>query len=86
MTCLPRQRLKLYLIAYGVYRFLTEFIRPEPVYWPGLTFYQWAALGLTAGLLVQWWIDARPLARRAAGGEMASGTTLATSAGRGYNR
>ena len=56
---LPRQRLKLYLIAYGVYRFLTEYIRPEPRYWPGLTFYQWAALGLTAGLLVQWWVDRR---------------------------
>jgi phosphatidylglycerol---prolipoprotein diacylglyceryl transferase len=54
---LPRQRLKLYLIAYGVYRFLTEYIRPEPRYWPGLTFYQWAALGLIGGLLVQWWID-----------------------------
>ena len=27
---LPHQRLKLYLIAYGVYRFLTEYIRPEP--------------------------------------------------------
>ena len=54
---LPRQRLKLYLIAYGVFRFLTEFIRPEPVYWPGLTFYQWAALVLTVGLLLQWRID-----------------------------
>src|SRR5262249_57396209 len=38
-------RLKLYLIAYGVFRFLTEFIRPEPPWWLGLTFYQWAALG-----------------------------------------
>jgi phosphatidylglycerol---prolipoprotein diacylglyceryl transferase len=57
---LPRQRLKLYLIAYGVFRFLTEFIRPEPVYWPGLTFYQWAALGLIVGLVVQWWMDRRP--------------------------
>jgi phosphatidylglycerol---prolipoprotein diacylglyceryl transferase len=60
---LPRQRLKLYLIAYGVYRFLTEYIRPEPRYWPGLTFYQWAALGLTAGLLVQWWLDSGPTAQ-----------------------
>ncbi|HVS39999.1 MAG TPA: hypothetical protein VMS17_30855, partial [Gemmataceae bacterium] len=53
------QRLKLYLIAYGVYRFLTEYIRPEPRWWPGLTFYQWAALGLTVGLLVQWRLDRR---------------------------
>jgi phosphatidylglycerol:prolipoprotein diacylglycerol transferase len=56
---LRRQRLKLYVIAYAVYRFLTEFIRPEPRYWPGLTFYQWAALGLAAGLAVQWWADER---------------------------
>jgi phosphatidylglycerol---prolipoprotein diacylglyceryl transferase len=51
---LPGQRLKLYLIAYGVYRFLTEFIRPEPVVGLGLTFYQWAALALVAGLASQW--------------------------------
>jgi phosphatidylglycerol:prolipoprotein diacylglycerol transferase len=55
----PRQRLKLYLIAYGAYRFLTEYIRPEPAWWLGLTFYQWAALLLAAGLLVQWQFDRR---------------------------
>ena len=48
------QRLKLYLIAYGVYRFLTEYIRPEPAWWLGLTFYQWAAVALTVGMLGQW--------------------------------
>jgi phosphatidylglycerol:prolipoprotein diacylglycerol transferase len=51
---LPSQRLKLYLIAYSLYRFATEFIRPEPVWWLGLTFYQWAALALAAGLALQW--------------------------------
>ena len=56
-------RLKLYLIAYRRYRFATEFIRPEPVYAAGLTFYQWVALVLAAGLSVQWWWDAR-IARR----------------------
>jgi prolipoprotein diacylglyceryltransferase len=56
---LPRQRLKLYLISYGVCRFLTEFIRPEPADWWGLTFYQWAALLLAAGLAVQWAVDRR---------------------------
>jgi phosphatidylglycerol:prolipoprotein diacylglycerol transferase len=54
---LRNQRIKLYLIAYGVYRFLTEYIRPEPVGWLGLTFYQWVALALVAGLSVQWWWD-----------------------------
>lgn len=47
-------RLKLYLIAYAVFRFLTEFIRPEPVVFGGLTFYQWSCLALGAGLAVQW--------------------------------
>ena len=51
---LPGQRLKLYLIAYGVYRFLTEYIRPEPAWWLGLTFYQWAAAALAAGMIAQW--------------------------------
>jgi len=53
------QRLKLYLIAYGTYRFFTEFIRPEPAWWHGLTFYQWAALILIAGMTIHWLVDAR---------------------------
>jgi phosphatidylglycerol:prolipoprotein diacylglycerol transferase len=56
--------LKLYLIAYGVYRFVTEFIRPEPVWWHGLTFYQWAALALALGLALQWRLDRRPVPAR----------------------
>ena len=51
---LRQQRLKLYLIAYALYRFATEFIRPEPAWWLGLTFYQCAALVLAIGLVVQW--------------------------------
>jgi prolipoprotein diacylglyceryltransferase len=53
------QRLKLYLIAYGVYRFATEFIRPEPRDWLGLTGYQWAAAVLVVGLSIQWIVDER---------------------------
>ena len=63
---LPRQRLKLYLIAYGAYRFATEFIRPEPAWWLGLTFYQWASLLLIAGLSLQWLRDRRAPAPQAA--------------------
>ncbi len=55
------QRLKFYLIAYGVYRFLTEFIRPEEVYALGLTYYQWVVMFMVAGLAAQWWYDARKL-------------------------
>jgi phosphatidylglycerol:prolipoprotein diacylglycerol transferase len=48
------QLLKLYLISYGCFRFLTEYIRPEPIWLAGLTFYQWASLVLILGLLLQW--------------------------------
>lgn len=40
------QLVKLYFVAYFFYRFATEFIRPEPALWLGLTGYQWAALVL----------------------------------------
>lgn len=52
--CLPGHRLQLYLIAYSAYRFVTEFVRPESVWWLGLTFYQWAAAALGVGLAAQW--------------------------------
>lgn len=54
------QRLKFYLISYCVYRFVTEFIRPEPEWWLGLTFYQWVSLALAGGLSIQWVFDRRP--------------------------
>ncbi len=47
-------RLQMYLVCYGGYRFGTEFIRPEPPWWLGLTFYQWVALLLVVGLVGQW--------------------------------
>ncbi len=45
--------MRVYFIAYCLYRFLTEFIRPEPALWLGLTGYQWAAL-LLAGFFSVW--------------------------------
>jgi phosphatidylglycerol:prolipoprotein diacylglycerol transferase len=57
------QRLKAYLIVYAAFRFLREFIRPEPAVLGGLTFYQWVTLGMIAGLSVQWVIDSRQLRR-----------------------
>jgi phosphatidylglycerol:prolipoprotein diacylglycerol transferase len=39
-----RQRIKLYFIAYFAYRFVTEWIRPEPELGLGLTLYQWSSL------------------------------------------
>jgi prolipoprotein diacylglyceryltransferase len=56
---LRRHHLQLYLIVYAVYRFLSEYVRPEPIWLVGLTFYQWAALVLAAGLMVQWIVEER---------------------------
>jgi phosphatidylglycerol---prolipoprotein diacylglyceryl transferase len=48
------QLIKLYILAYLVYRFATEFIRPEPVLGLGLTGYQWATLALMPVFVLLW--------------------------------
>ena len=49
----------VYIIAYCVFRFLSEYWRPELRYWRGLTFYQWScvaiALGFAGLILARWW-------------------------------
>lgn len=42
----------LYIIAYAAFRFSTEFIRPEPVTFAGLTFYQISAVGIAAAMML----------------------------------
>jgi phosphatidylglycerol:prolipoprotein diacylglycerol transferase len=56
------QLMKLYIIGYLVYRFVTEFIRPEVRLVGGLTGYQWATLVLVVVFAWIWWRDARRLA------------------------
>ena len=51
------QLIKLYLLSYLVYRFLTEFIRPEAHVWFGLTGYQAAAIVLVPLFVWLWWRD-----------------------------
>ncbi len=53
------QLIKLYILSYLVYRFATEFIRPETRLWQGLTGYQWAALGLMPVFFWLWRRDRR---------------------------
>ncbi len=53
------QLIKLYILAYLVYRFATEYLRPEPKLWLDLTAYQWAALGLVPVFVLLWWRDHR---------------------------
>ena len=55
------QLIKLYVIGYLVYRFLTEFLRPEPGLWLDLTVYQWAAIVFVPVFTLLWWHDARNL-------------------------
>jgi len=55
------QLIKLYILAYLGYRFLTEFIRPEVQLWGGLTGYQWACLALMP-VFVGLWVRDRRLA------------------------
>ena len=48
----PGRLFALYLVAYGLFRFATEFLRATPKTWEGWSAYQWFALMLVAaGLL-----------------------------------
>jgi phosphatidylglycerol:prolipoprotein diacylglycerol transferase len=51
--------IKLYILCYLAYRFISEFIRPEARLLAGLTGYQWAAVGLAPIFIWLWWRDAR---------------------------
>lgn len=51
------QLIKLYFLSYFAYRFLTEFIRPEPELWFGLTGYQYACLALAPLFGALWYRD-----------------------------
>jgi phosphatidylglycerol---prolipoprotein diacylglyceryl transferase len=53
------QLIKFYILTYLGYRFATEFIRPEPEIFAGLTGYQWAALALAPLFAWLWWRDAK---------------------------
>lgn len=55
------QLIKLYIIIYFVFRFCTEFIRPEPKLWLDLTAYQWAAMAFVPLFVVLWIVDQRTL-------------------------
>lgn len=54
------QLIKFYFVAYFIYRFVTEFIRPEPVLAWGLTGYQWACLALIPVFAALWVQDSKP--------------------------
>ncbi|MFN5973861.1 MAG: prolipoprotein diacylglyceryl transferase family protein [Planctomyces sp.] len=51
--------IKIYVVVYAGWRFLTEFIRPEIRLVAGLTWYQWASVVLMAGFGWLWYHDTR---------------------------
>ncbi len=53
------QHMKLYLLCYLGYRFVTEFIRPEPQMLAGLTLYQLATVPLAILFGLLWWRDSK---------------------------
>lgn len=55
------QLIKFYIISYLAYRWLTEFIRPEPQLWLNLTGYQWFSMVFIPVFAWLWWHDARKL-------------------------
>ncbi len=59
----PGQLIKLYILSYAVYRFLTEFIRPEQQVLGNLTMYQWLSLGIIFLFSVLWYLDSSYMAR-----------------------
>jgi phosphatidylglycerol:prolipoprotein diacylglycerol transferase len=52
------QLIKLYIMMYLIYRFATEFIRPEAKLWLDLTIYQWAAIAFLPVFVGLWMRDA----------------------------
>jgi phosphatidylglycerol:prolipoprotein diacylglycerol transferase len=67
----PSQRIKLYILAYLIYRFLSEFLRPEPELWLALTAYQWAALAFIPLFAWLWRVTAGQIAQEARSGPLA---------------
>ena len=56
---LQNQLIKLYFISYFVFRFVTEFIRPEIRWTFGLSAYQWAIVILVPIFVILWVRDQR---------------------------
>lgn len=51
--------IKLYLMAYAAFRFLSEFIRPEAELMAGLTGYQWSCIVIFIGFAGLWLLATR---------------------------
>lgn len=55
----PRQHFKLYFGTYCLYRFVTEWLRPEPAWFLGLTFYQFSVAVFFLAMVAHYVHDAR---------------------------
>jgi len=56
--------MKLYIVAYAIFRFCSEPLREEQPLWLDLTGYQWAALALAIAFGWLWWLDSAVRAGR----------------------
>jgi phosphatidylglycerol:prolipoprotein diacylglycerol transferase len=52
--------IKLYIVAYAAFRFLSEFVRDEQPLWLDLTGYHWSALAMILVFGILWWLDSEP--------------------------
>ena len=81
------QLIKLYILAYLCYRFVTELIRPEVRLWGGLTGYQWACLALIPVFVGLWIRDRKvTVAQRAAATHSNKGSAASSSESSEFGR
>lgn len=71
------QLMKLYILTYLAYRFFSEFLRPEPEMWLGLTGYQGASLALTPLFVWLWRRDAKLFSASVTGSSVRVGSKTA---------
>jgi len=55
------QLVKFYIMAYLGFRWITEFLRPEPVWWLGMTTYQWFCLVMLPVFATLWRLDSKKM-------------------------
>ncbi|MFT5527316.1 MAG: phosphatidylglycerol:prolipoprotein diacylglycerol transferase, partial [Pirellulaceae bacterium] len=79
------QLVKIYILAYLVYRYLSESIRPEPAVFFGLTAYQWAAIVLVPVFAYLYWRDEQSAQGQSAQGQSANGQSAQGQSAQGQS-
>lgn len=75
------QLVKFYIIAYLAFRWFAEFLRPEPIWWLGMTTYQWFSIVMLPVFVYLWWHDVhKPFPDALQQSQRLSGNATATDA------